>query len=77
MKNSNYMKKMLHELYVADKVFMQILQKSVQKADPMPRLKKVTNQLLKEAASQIENVEVQLEQMGRPARVLRAKSYQI
>ena len=71
------MKKMLHELYVADKVFMEILQKSVKKADPMPRLKKVTNQLLKEAASQIENVEVQLDQLGRPARTMRARSYQI
>ena len=68
------MKKWLNELYKADKVFMDILQKSIKKADPMPRLQKATTQLLKEASTQIENVEVQMEQFGRPAR---AKSYQI
>ena len=55
MKDKNYMKKWLNELYKADKVFMDILQKSIKKADPMPRLQKATTQLLKEASTQIEN----------------------
>ncbi len=77
MKNQNYMKKLLSDLYEADKVFAQILQKSIKKADPMPRIKQAANQLLQEATSTVENIEMQLDQISQTNRgLMRAKSYQ-
>ena len=78
MKNHNYMKKFLHDLYEADKVFAQILQKSIKKADPMPRIKKAANQLLQEASTQVENIENQLSLIGQVEKpVFRMKSYEV
>lgn len=79
MEHKNYLRKILTDLYEADKVFVRTLENAIKKAkSPLPKMKNCIRKLIKDSNGQAKKIEQDLEQVKtQPKSFSRARSYQI